>query len=142
MHPDWPGHLNNTTSHSLSLPLYFSMSLYLSVSFSLTISIITTTVWRKRCGLGLNVESCRPSHDCLSRLGHHGNKVCEEKRGGGKKTKSTPLHTPLTSILFVRLTCKRIAERMSRSKKKEIGKDRQLSLLCLACHTTMCMVDN
>lgn len=59
-----------------------------------------------------------------------------------KKTTSTSLHTPFTSILYMRLTWKRISEKMSRSNKKEIGKDRQLSLLCLACHTTMCMVDN
>lgn len=51
----------STLSPSLLLSLYAS----LSISFSLSITIMTTTVWRKRCGLGLNVESCRSGHDCL-----------------------------------------------------------------------------
>lgn len=42
----------------LSLPRYPSVSLCLSISFSLSISIITTTVWRKRFRLGLNIQSC------------------------------------------------------------------------------------
>lgn len=41
--------------------------------------------------------------------------VAEKK---GKKAKSTPLHTALTSILSAPLTCKRIAERTTRSGKK------------------------
>ena len=87
---------------SLSLP---PSCVSLSITFSLSIAIITA--WRTRCGLGLNVESCRLSHASHAEV-HHGNKVCEEKRGEEKNTtKSTSLHTPLTSILFVRLTCEK-----------------------------------
>lgn len=55
-----------------------------------------------------------------------------EKKNNNKKTKSTPLHTPLTSILSLRLMCKRIAERMSRSKtRKQREWRRQTVILAL-----------
>lgn len=131
----------HTFSLSPALALYVSRS----ITFSLTISIIPTTVWRTSCGLGLNVESCRPSHDCLpaSYAGSTMEDLMSVKRRKGKnKIHSTSYASHFHSLCAFNVW-KRIAERMSRStKKKEIGKDRQLSLLCLACHTTMCMVDN
>lgn len=127
---------------SLCSSLHLSMSLTLSASFPLANSIITA-VWRNSRGRSLNVKPCQAKRS-LSCSGHHENKVCKrhvEKKKEGKKAKSTPLHTALTSILSVPLTCNRIAERTLRSTKNMIGRDRQLSLLCLACHT-LCTLDN
>lgn len=133
-----------TLSLSPALALYVSRS----ITFSLTVSIIPTTVWRTRCGLGLNVESCRPSHDCLPAClpASHAGSTMEDlmsvkRRKGKNKIHSTSYASHFHSLCAFNVW-KRIAERMSRSKRKEIGKDRRLSLLCLACHTTMCMVDN
>lgn len=128
-----------------SIPL-LSPSLSFSPSYSI---IITTTVWKKRRGLGLNVESCWPSHDCLPlmlgppwkySLGRGKKKTLPNN----KNTESTLLHTPLTSILLVCLTCEKgLLKGCQEARKKEIGKDRRLCLLlCPACHTTMCMADN
>lgn len=116
-----------TLSPSLSPSLHLSMSLALSASFPLTI----TTVRRNRRGLSLNVKpGC--ANGGLSCSGHRENKVRERHVGGkrGKKAESTPLHTALTSILSVLLTCNRIAERTSRSRKKH-DRERQTVILSL-----------
>ena len=53
------------TLPSPSLRLYRDSPATLpSISFSLSIFIITTTLWRKRFGLSLNIQSCQSGHGC------------------------------------------------------------------------------
>lgn len=128
MHPDLPGHLNNTPfTLSLSPALFLCVSL--SITFSLSISIIT--VWRTRCGLGLNVESCRLSHASHAEV-HHGNKVCEERGGEKNKIHFTSYASHFHSLCAFNVW-KRIAERMSRRK----GWEKTDSYPCFASPVTL-----
>lgn len=95
---------NNATSHFH--PSLLPPSVHPSICFLLSISIITTTVWRKRFGLALNIQSCRPQPWLPA--AHPGSTMKIKKEGEIKKQtnrKSSPFHTLLTSILFVRLMC-------------------------------------
>lgn len=133
--------LDISTMPSHTSPLSLSAShVSLSVTFSLSISIITTSEWSEEVRIR---PRCRIMSD--SRCVHPKNKVCYRiiiiKKKNPNKMRSTSYASHFHSLCALNVW-KRIAERVSRSKTKEIGRSRQLSLLCLACHTTMCMADN
>lgn len=132
MHPGLPGHLNNTTSHFLSLPpLFLEVSLSLNKFFSLSISITTTTVWREgvrirpKCRIMLAKPWLPASH-----AGSTAEIKCAKRREE-KTTKQNPLHFIRLSLPFS-LCVQRVKKDCWKDVKKQEETDRKGQTVILA----------